>query len=348
MSNLQLIVTDAGLETSTVRRIVLKAKEGGPLRAFTPGATITVEIPQIGRRKYSLIETGKSPQGLSPLGLDPKRFEAPESYCLGVRLAEDSQGGSRFMHALQRGDVINASGPDNQFALSDGMHPVVLIAGGIGITPLLSKAAWMKAQGRPFRFVYAARSAHDFAFLDAVKALAGDHLQLHDDAASGGVLDIAALLHKVTAEEVVHICGPRPMLNAATQAARALGWPADKLRFELFYSLGGEKPPAQLTPVEPSSADRAAADGSFEIEIKSTGAVFRIPADKSIVDVLLEAGLDPLYDCNKGECGVCQVGVLAGEPDHKDFILSDTERAANQSMQICVSRSKSPRLVLDL
>lgn len=132
------------------------------------------------------------------------------------------------------------------------------------------------------------------------------------------------------------------MLQVAMHEARERHWPEGKLRFELFYSL--KTPVTNPEPILP----KAEGGGSFEIEIKSTGAVFLVPPDKSIVDVLNEAGLDPLYDCNKGECGVCQVGVLAGEPDHRDFILSESERAANNLIQICVSRAKSARLVLDL
>jgi ferredoxin-NADP reductase len=338
MASLHLLVTEIREETPLVRRIVLNSPDGSPLPAFTPGSTITLDIPAIGQRKYSLVNYVASQETLTH----------PASYMLGVRLSQDGQGGSRYIHALAVGDTITASQPHNDFALDDSGAPVLLIAGGIGVTPLLSKAATMKATGRPFRFVYAARSADDFAFLDEIKALVGDRLVLHDDARQGGVLDLKALFDTVAVDERVHICGPRPMLHAAKQEAKRREWPPEKLRFELFYSLATPAPPpAPPAPIDPTPTE-VAADGSFEIEIKSTGAVFTVPPDRSIVDVLSEAGLDPLFDCNKGECGVCQVGVLAGEPDHKDFILSESERAENKLIQICVSRAKSARLVLDL
>ncbi|MGL4280661.1 MAG: flavin reductase family protein, partial [Albidovulum sp.] len=171
--------------------------------------------------------------------------------------------------------------------------------------------------------------------------LAGENLTFHVDEEAGRVLDLKALVDDLSHDEPLYICGPRPMIKAAMNEAKALGWPKDRLRFELFFTVADAPPEAVPAPAPVD-------DGSFEVEIKSTGAVFRVPKDKSIIDVLVDAGVDPLFDCNKGECGVCQCGVIAGVPDHRDSILSDAERAAGKIMQICVSRSKSPRLVLDL
>ena len=340
MANLHLLVTEIREETPLVRRIVLSSADGSALPAYTPGSTITLDIPAIGQRKYSLVNFVASQEALTH----------PTHYCLGVRLSPEGGGGSRFVHELAIGDHVQAHGPDNDFALDNSGAPVLLLAGGIGVTPLISKAAFMKAIGRSFRMVYAARSSHDFAFLDEIKSLAGDQLVLHDDAEKGAMLDLKALFETVAPDERVHVCGPRPMLHAAKQEAKLRGWPQEKLRFELFYSLATPATAVAAPIAAPvvTKTDAAPTDGSFEIEIKSSGLVLTVPPDKSIVDVLNEAGLDPLYDCNKGECGVCQVGVLAGEPDHKDFILSESERAENKLIQICVSRAKSARLVLDL
>ena len=347
MAGLQLLVTETRDETPNVRRIVLASADGSPLPPYTAGAALTLDIPQIGQRKYSLVSLVASQEELAH----------PSHYIFGVRLSPDGEGGSRFMHGLAVGDRITAGLPHNDFALDETKAPVLLVAGGIGVTPLVSKAAVMKATGRPFRFVYAARSKNDFAFLDAIQHFAGDSLVLHEDGTSGAVLDLKALFDTVGADEVVHVCGPRPMLHAAKLEARQRDWPKDKLRVELFYSLAAAPVPASL-PVSPPApvvtesmpmpAVQPVGDLAFEIELKSSGAIFQIPPDKTIVDVLNEAGLDPLFDCNKGECGVCQVGVLEGEPDHRDFILSEIERAENKLMQICVSRAKSARLVLDL
>jgi len=293
-----------------------------------------VHMPGIGRRKYSLINA-------SPAA-DATR--APATYTLGVRRDDAGQGGSKWMHALKPGDVIESEPPGNDFELAAGTGPVTLLAGGIGVTPLISKAAALKAAGRPFHFIYAARSRGEFAFLDDIGALAGDRLTLHADDEAGAVLDIKGLIDGLGPDEPLYVCGPRPMIKAAMNEAKALGWPKERLRYELFFTVG-DAPAPEPAPAENPAPD---GDGSFEIEVKSSGAVYTVPAGKSIVDVLVEAGLDPLFDCNKGECGVCQCGVLEGVPDHRDSILSDSERAAGKVMQICVSRAKSPRLVLDL
>ncbi len=328
MSLLRLKVVNTAAETPLIRRIVLARADGGPLPGFEPGAHVTVLVPGVGRRKYSLVNTIA----------DAGATAAPLAYTLGIRRDDAGQGGSKWMCGLAPGDAVEVEPPANDFALAAGTAPVNLVAGGIGITPLIGKAAHLKAIGRPFRLVYAARTQGEFAFLPVLRALAGDRLVLHADDEAGAMLDVGALVAACGPGEPVHICGPKPMVAVALKRARALGWPEGRLRFELFYSSGPEAKPAAA----PKPAD------TFEVVVKSTGAVVKVPPDKSILAALLDAGVDPLHDCDKGECGVCQVGVIEGVPDHRDSILSEAERAAGKVMQICVSRSKSPRLVLDL
>jgi len=134
-----------------------------------------------------------------------------------------------------------------------------------------------------------------------------------------------------TAGEPLYLCGPKPMIDTAIQTAKDLGWADGRLRFEIF---------ATPTPV--------AGDQTFEVVLNNSGKTFRIPPDKTILGVLIEAGEDPMHDCQRGDCGICQVSVIEGTPDHRDYILTDAEKAEGKVMQICVSRSKSPRLVLDL
>jgi ferredoxin-NADP reductase len=327
MSLLDLKVATAVPETELIRRLVLEPVSG-VLPGFDAGASITLHVPGVGRRRYSLVNADPGGDGAA----QPPRYE------LAVRLEAEGGGGSRWVHALKPGDMVRAEPPQNAFALVPGPHPVLLLAGGIGVTPLVSKAASMVAQGRPFRFVYAARRRADFAYLPQIRALAGETLALHADDEAGHVLDVPGLLAALPPGTEVHVCGPRPMLAAATETATRLGWPDGRLCFERFYSLG------EADDVAPAGAG----DGSFEVEIASSGQVFTVPPDKSIVQVLVEAGVDPLHDCMRGECGVCQVGVVAGTPDHRDSILSESERAAGKVMQICISRSRSPRLKLDL
>jgi ferredoxin-NADP reductase len=226
MTNLTLKVASRSDETAAVRRIDFVTADGRALPGYQAGAHIGLELPGVGLRKYSLINT--------TVGADATR--APQSYRLGVRLEPDGGGGSRAIHALNVGDVISAEAPKNDFALKVSDTRVLLLGGGIGVTPLMTMAAELKAAARPFRLVYAVRSQADAAFIDDIRALAGAHVTLHDDAACGHVLDIASLFASLIDNETVYACGPKPMLKAAIQAARKQAWPAGRLTFELFYS----------------------------------------------------------------------------------------------------------------
>ncbi len=254
----------------------------------------------------------------------------PKTYRLGVRLEEASRGGSRYMHGLQAGDMLHVSLPTNNFALEASAKPIVLLAGGIGITPLISMAARLAAQGSRFRMIYAGRSMAHLAFVEEVNRSANGNLTLHTDDRSG-LFDVNGLMASLSNDEPLYVCGPTPMIDAAIATAKRLGWPAGRLRFEHF------------TAAAPAPGDKA-----FEVVLKASGRSYTVPPGKSILDVLIEAGVDPLYDCKRGDCGICQTGVIEGEPDHRDYILSDAEKAAGKVMQICVSRAKSARLVLDL
>lgn len=318
---LMLTVTELRTETPLVRSIRLARPHGEPLPSWQPGAHIRVRLPSGDDRSYSLIN----------LSTDPLATTQPHAYRIGVRLEEPGQGGSRFIHTLQPGDRIVALPPANNFPLNPGRQPVVLIAGGIGITPIMSMAAALAAEGHPYRLYYAGRSRDQLAFVGEIERLCGDGLTVHTDDTSGAVFDVRALMESLSADGPVYCCGPRAMIEAAIAAAKEIGWQAGRLRFELF-----------------TAAAPLAGDQPFEVVLKSSGESFLIPADKSILDVLIDAGKDPLHDCKRGDCGICQVNVLEGVPDHRDYILSDTEKAEGVKMQICVSRSKTPRLVIDL
>ena len=333
MSALQLIVTALKDETESIRRIGLARADGAALPGFAAGAHLTLDVPGVGQRKYSLVNAA----------LEPSATAAPQVYALGIRLERDGGGGSRYMHGLKVGDHVSAEPPQNNFPLKDGAEPVALVGGGIGITPLISMAAALKSAGRPFRIVYAGRAKSELAFMPELTALAGAAMQIHTDNTAGRVFNMGAYLAGLAAGTKVYMCGPKPMLKSGIDAAKALKWPRDRLAFELFYSVAPSG--AAISPPVPRPPP---SDGSFEVVLKSSGKSFRVPPDKSILDVLIEAGEDPIHDCKRGECGVCNVGVLEGVPDHKDHILSDSERAANKSMQVCISRSRTPRLVLDL
>lgn len=314
---LALRVSAAAPAAERVRELVLEPVAGS-LPPFAPGAHVEITLPDGDTRPYSLIDL-------------ERRAAAPAHYRLGVLLEGESKGGSRFMHALSVGDRVTASAPKNGFPLHEGDAPALLIAGGIGVTPIISMATALKAAGRPYRLVYAAQSAARMAFREALEAAHGEALQVHIDDSDGGPLPLKPLIAGAAPGTHLYVCGPRPMIDAARAAAEAAGFAPERIHFELF-----EKAAPQ------------AGDAPFEVEIASTGQVFTIPPGKSIIDVLEAEGIDLMHDCQRGDCGICQTDVLEGEPDHRDVVLSQAEREAGKVMQICVSRAKSARLKLDL
>ncbi len=249
---------------------------------------------------------------------------------LGVLFEKNGKGGSRFMHALKQGDKVQISEPANNFALQDHAATAILVAGGIGITPILSMAEELSRTGRRFKVHYAGRSEGKLAFVDEIQRICGDRLFLHYDD-QDNALDIGALLQALAADAHIYFCGPTGMIEAIKAEAASQGWPESQLHYELFSA-----------DVDDSH------NTAFDVVVHSTGQVVRVPADKTIIEALEEAGLDPLYDCQRGDCGICQCDVIEGEPDHRDVILTDAEKASGKVMQICVSRSKTPRLVLDI
>ena len=297
-----------------VLAVELRDPEGGDLPAFAAGAHVDLHLPNGMTRSYSLANDPS----------DRTRF------VLGVGLDPSSRGGSRFVHRdLRVGQMLDVEGPRNHFPLDESAPHSVLIAGGIGITPMVCMAQRLAAIGRSFEFHYAVREASRAAFLGVVDSLT-PKLHLHVDASAGRPLDLAAIVASAPAGAHFYCCGPMPML-AAYEAATA-GIPAERVHLEYF----------QAKPVS------AAAATAFEVEIAGTGRVFTIPPDRSIADVLEAAGLRIATSCCEGICGTCETRVVAGEPEHRDSVLTAAERAANKTIMICVSRALTPRLVLDL
>ena len=311
---LKLKVRSCVAETPFIRRLVFGVEQGAVPR-WQAGAHLRVALPDGGDRPYSLMALPGLPD---------------DALALGVLREEASTGGSQFMHALKVGDIVKASTPVNNFRLHEGSAPALLFAGGIGITPVLSMAAELAARGNQYRLHYAGRTQGLLAFLPQLRDICAKDLSVHYDSDESR-LDIAATLGDAAANAQIYVCGPSGMIDAVKAAALATGVSADRIHHELFKS------------EQPSSPDRP-----FEVEIKSTGQVVGVAAGQTIIQALEAAGLDVLYDCQRGDCGICQCGVIDGVPDHRDVILSDEERASNKVMQICVSRAKSERLVLDL
>lgn len=323
MQSLNLIIRDIQQATPLVRTFLLESADGSALPAFEPGAHVKVQIPGLANpRCYSLIA----------MDTDASVFSSPKQYRMGVRLDDLGGGGSRHMHGLQVGDILTAQGPKNDFPLHQaaGDTDIVLIAGGIGITPIASMAAALTHAGRSFTLHYCGRSRAQLALIDELQALASDRLNIHVDDDPTCAIDIPALLDRYQPNDHLYVCGPQGMIDAVIAGARERQWPDDHVHFELF-----------------TTAAPLAGDQPFEVELKQSGKVLTIPADKTIVEVMEEAGCDPMVDCKRGECGVCLTTVLEGTPDHRDYCLSESEKAEGKLIHICISRAKSARLVLD-
>lgn len=301
-------------ETLGIKRFILEPRDQS-LCTWEAGAHLRVTVSDGSTRAYSLLRL----PGLSV-----------EQIALGVLLEAKSTGGSKFMHALNPGDMVKVSEPTNQFPLGDHAEHAVLIAGGIGVTPILSMAADLAAADRSFEMHYAGRTEGALSFVPELKAICGDALHIHYDD-QPCAMNIKTILENAHTGSHIYFCGPSGMIDAVKRTSKELGWSDERIHFELFAT----------------DADESE-NTAFEVEVSATGQIIHVPADKSIIEALEEAGLDPLYDCQRGDCGICQCDVIEGIPDHRDVILSDAEKASNTVMQICVSRSKSPKLVLDL
>ena len=312
----ELVIDSVHDETDRIRVITLRDANGAPLPAHTAGAHLEFDLGDLGTRSYSLIDW-------------PEDARPATAWRIAVQREDAGQGGSMQMHKFQAGDKITATPPANDFKLGEHAGPALLLAGGIGITPLISMASALAAAGRPFALHYSARTRAAMGFSAALTEAFGDRVTFHyDDAAP---LDLAALVDGIDPATHLYVCGPKGMIEAARAAANAAGLPDDQIHFELF-----------------STPQPQEGDSEFEVEIASTGEVFTIPPGRSIIEVLEEGGVDLIYDCQRGDCGICQTEVLEGIPDHRDVVLSDAEKSEGKLMQICVSRAKSAKLVLDL
>ncbi|MEO3808057.1 PDR/VanB family oxidoreductase [Sphaerisporangium sp. B11E5] len=287
---------------------------GGPLPAWTPGAHVDLLLAPGLVRQYSLCG-------------DPRD---PSVFRVAVLREESGRGGSAHVHdRLTEGDTIRVRGPRNHFALVDSAR-YLFVAGGIGVTPILPMVAEAAARGADWRLVYGGRTRASMAFAGR---LAGEHpgrVELCPEDETG-LLDLDSLLGTPRPDTVVYCCGPEPLLVAVEK--RCASWPEGALRVERFVP-------------KPDTGD--APQAAFEVELAQTGTTLTVPPDRSILEVVEDAGVAVLSSCREGTCGTCETAVLHGVPDHRDSLLTEEERAAGDVMFICVSRAVSPRLVLDL
>ncbi len=247
---------------------------------------------------------------------------------------QNSRGGSVAMHdRLRTGDIVRISAPRNLFRLVEGDHCSLLLAGGIGITPILSMAEHLAETGADFSLHYAVRSRPRMAFGSTIASstFASRVSTYVDDEPETGSLSVQALLSRQDRRTHVYMCGPGGFIQHVETTALQCGWPPAQLHKEYF------------APVVDTSAKQ-----DFTIRIASTGATFVIPEDRSVVDVLIENGFNVPISCEQGVCGTCVTGVISGRPDHRDMFMTDAERARNDQFTPCCSRSLTPELVLDL
>jgi vanillate monooxygenase ferredoxin subunit len=293
--------------------------DGQALPAFTAGAHLDVHLPNGLVRQYSLCNPPA----------DRNR------YVISVLRDARSRGGSQAVHeAVTEGSTLQVSEPRNHFPLSDKATHHLLLAGGIGITPLLAMAEDLSVRGESFELHHATRSPERTAFTERIAASPYASRVSHhfDDGATAQKLDIAATLLQAQPDTHLYVCGPQGFMDAVLGAARGAGWPEERLHYEFF----GAAPVA------------TAADGSFELEIASSGRVIPVKADQTALAALTDAGVDVPMSCEQGVCGTCLTGVKSGTPEHRDHYLTPDEQAANNQFLPCCSRAKSARLVLDL
>jgi ferredoxin-NADP reductase len=298
-------------------KLRLVSPDGRQMPGWSPGSHIDIECgtPDLARQ-YSLCG-------------DPADANALE---IAVLREAESRGGSAWIHQhVRAGDRLKIRGPRNHFRLDESLDKVIFIAGGIGITPISAMARRAKALGMDYELHYSGRSRSSMSFLDELSALHGDRLHIYASD-EGRRNDLAALLARPIPGATVYACGPVRMLHALESCCAA--WPEDSLRIEHFVSTAGKLDPSK--------------EHAFEVELKDSGIVLSVPPEQTVLQVLRGANIDIQSDCEEGLCGSCEVRVLAGRVDHRDVVLTRSEREAHNKIMTCCSRASGSKLVLEL
>ncbi len=309
-----LLVRSLTHEATGVLSLELVDPAGADLPPWEPGAHVDLLLTGGLSRQYSLCG-------------DPADRGR---YRLGVLREDAGRGGSAFVHdTLRPGHLVDVGGPRNHFGLEPA-PAYVFVAGGIGITPVLPMLARATAAGADWTLLYGGRTAASMAFTRELAAY-GDRVTLWPQDRHG-LLDLDGLLGTPRPGTLVYACGPEPLLAAVEE--RMAGWPSDALHLERFSAPTVERDPAD--------------EHSVEVVLAESGRTVLVPQDRSVLEVLLEEGVEVLHDCQEGICGSCEVKVIEGEVDHRDHVLTGPERAAGTCMMVCVSRACGKRLVLGL
>lgn len=320
MALIELIVGKVQQQTPDVRSLELRAVEGSELPAFEAGSHLDLHLGNGQIRQYSLCN-----------GPDCR-----DHYLIGVKREAESRGGSRWMHeTLIEGDLIRASLPKNNFPLAADAAHCVLLAGGIGITPILSMAQHLASEGRSFIVHYFVRSAEHVAFKDILQPfMAAKQVVLHEALTPQATEEcLRKLLASRLSDTHLFMCGPGVFMDIACACAEQAAWPKNSVHLERFAA-GGEAPSVE--------------GGVFTVRLVRQDRRFVIPPNRTIASVLTDNGIGVALSCEQGVCGTCITDVLSGTPDHRDLYLTDDERSACNKICVCVSRSLSPVLELDM
>lgn len=317
-AELKLRIERMWSETSRIKGFQLRSADGAPLPAFEPGAHLPVSVRlrngEWVQRNYSLLS-------------DPANRT---HYRIGVLAELQGRGGSLYLHeSVKAGDMLETMTPRNGFPLDIHAEHSILLAGGIGITPLLSMLHTLKAENKSCELHYSARSLTDLAFRANIERLAGEQAHFYaSDEPGEERIDMERILAEPAAGVHIYVCGPRPMIIFVRDLAQARGWPTEQIHFESFG-------------VAASPQDR-----ELTVTLAKNGKKLVVPASSSILDALLDAGVAVPHDCKRGECSLCITRVLDGIPEHRDLCLSAEERS--ESLCTCVSRAEGDGLTLDL
>jgi vanillate monooxygenase ferredoxin subunit len=317
--HLMVKVVKKVVESTDICTFELADPAGAMLPAFSAGSHIDVHIRRNLVRQYSLCN-------------DPRETHR---YLIGVLRDANSRGGSRAMHDdIREGDLIEISESKNHFALAHSAGRSLLFAGGIGITPILCMAERLSNIGADFQMHYCARSLDRTAFVNRIKqSVYSSRVTFHlDDGPPEQRLDLPVLLASPLPDTHMYVCGPTGFMDVVIATAAQTGWADEHVHREYFAA----------APQESSN------NSTFDVKIASTGKVFHIPADKSVVAALAECGVQIPTSCEQGVCGTCITRLIEGDPEHRDKFFTKEEQARNDQFTPCCSRAKSATLVLDL
>jgi tetrachlorobenzoquinone reductase len=315
-TNLTLRVTRKEEIARDIWLFELRDPGNAALPEFTAGAHVSLHLSNGLIRKYSLCN-------------DPAERDR---YLVAVKRETPSRGGSvALIDSVGLGDALPVDPPVNDFPLPARATDFLFIAGGIGITPILSMIHHCQAHGLDWRLLYLARGREHAAFHERIVSLGGNRVRFHFDAEAGRLFEFTASSLGIEPGVHIYCCGPGPMMRAVESFAAA--HPQNPARFEWFK--------APETEIAPSPRV------DFTVKLSRSGRILQVPEDKSILQVLEESGIDWPCSCREGMCRTCEAQVIEGVPDHRDYVLSESERAAGKSMMICVSRAKTPSITLE-